>query len=54
MKSCTFLNKINLTNDMQDLPVMDWIPKMSKCPISFCFIMASPVCGTKPFLKDAT
>ena len=39
---------------MQDLPVMYWIPKMHKNPISFCFIIASPVCSVKPLSKDIT
>ena len=44
--------KINLANNMQDLPVMYWIPKMHKNPISFRFIIASPVCSIKPLSKD--
>ena len=37
-------HKINLTSNMQeDLHVMCWIPKMHKNPISFRFIIASPV-----------
>ena len=39
---------------MQGLPVMYWIPKMPKNPISFCFIIASPVCSIKPLSKDIT
>ena len=39
---------------MQDLPVIHWVPKMHKNPISFCFIMASPVCCIKPFSRDIT
>ena len=39
---------------MRDLPVIHWIPKMHKNPISFCFIMASPVCCIKPFSRDIT
>ena len=39
---------------MQDLPVMYWFPKMLKNPISFCFIIASPVCSIKPLSKDIT
>ena len=39
---------------MQDLPVMYWIPKMYKNPISFRFIIASPVCSVKPLSKDIT
>ena len=39
---------------MQDLPVMYWIPKMHKNPISFRFIIASPVCSIKPLSKDIT
>ena len=41
-------HKTNLANNMQDLPVMYWIPKIHKNPISFCFIVASPVCRIKP------
>ena len=37
---------------MQDLPVMYWIPKMHKNPISFRFIIASPVCSIKLLSKD--
>ena len=37
---------------MQDLPVMYWIPKMYKNPISFCFIIGSSVCSIKPPSKD--
>ena len=47
-------HKINLTNIMQDLPVMYWIRKINKNPISFRFTIASPVCSTKPLLKDIT
>ena len=39
---------------MQDVPVMYWIPKMHKNPICFRFIISSPVCNIKPFLKDIT
>ena len=44
--------KINLTNNMKDLPVMHWIPKMHKNPVSFCFIIASPVYSIKPLSKN--
>ena len=47
-------HKINLANNMQDLPVMYWIPKMLKNPISFHLIIASPVCSIKPLSKDIT
>ena len=47
-------HKINLPNNMQDLPVMYWIPNMHKNPISFRFIIASPVCSIKPLSKDIT
>ena len=47
-------HKINLTNNIQDLPVMYRIPNMYKNPISFCFIIASPVCSIKPHSKDIT
>ena len=49
-----FEHKINLPNNMQDLPVMYWIPKMHNKPISFHFIIASPVCSIKPLSKDIT
>ena len=39
---------------MQDLAVMYWIPKMHKNPISFRFIITSPVCSIKPLAKDIT
>ena len=45
-------HKINLTNNMQDVPVMYWIPKMQNNPVSFRFIRASPVCSIKPLTKD--
>ena len=45
-------HKINLANNMQDLPVMYWIPKMHKNPINFRFIIAYPVCSFKPLSKD--
>ena len=47
-------HKINLANNMQDLPVMYWIPKMHKNPVSFHFIIASPVCSIKLLSKDIT
>ena len=47
-------HKINLANNMQDLPVMYWIPKMHKNPISFHFIVESPVCSIRPLSKDIT
>ena len=47
-------HKINLANNMQDLPVMYWILKMHKNPISFHFIIASPIYSIKPLLKDLT
>ena len=37
---------------MQELPVMHWIPKMHKNPVTFRFIITSPVCGIKPLSKD--
>ena len=43
--------KINFANNMQGLPVMYCIPKMHKNPISFCFIIASPVCTIKPLQR---
>ena len=45
-------HKINLANNMQDLRVMHWIPKMHKNLISFRFIIASPVCSIKALSKD--
>ena len=39
---------------MQVLPVMYWIPKMHKNPISFRVIITSPVCSIKPLAKDIT
>ena len=47
-------HKINLPNNMQDIPVMYLTPKMHKNPISFCFIIASPVCSIKPLSKEIT
>ena len=47
-------HKINLANNMQDLPVMYWIPKMHKNQISSRFIIASPICSIKPLSKDKT
>ena len=47
-------HKINLANNMQHLPVMYWIPKMHKNPVSFHFIIASPVCSIKLLSKDIT
>ena len=35
--------KINLTNDIQNLPVMYWIPIIHKNPYNFRFIIASTV-----------
>ena len=46
-KSHLSKHKINLANNMQELPVVYWIPKMGKYPISFRFIIASPVCSIK-------
>ena len=47
-------HKIILTNNMQVLAVMYWIPKMYKNAASFRFIIASPVCNIKPLSKDIT
>ena len=47
-------HKINLANNMQDLPVTYWILKMHKNPISFRLIIASPIYSIKPLLKDLT
>ena len=35
--------KINLTNNMHNLPAMYWIPKMNKSTVKFSFIIESPV-----------
>ena len=51
-KSHLSKHKINLANNMQELPVVYWIPKMGKYPISFRFIIASPVCSIKSLWKD--
>ena len=53
-KLCLSKRKINLPNNMQDLPAIYWIQKMHKNPISFGFIIASPVCSIKPLSKDVT
>ena len=47
-------HKFNLANNLQDLPVIYWIPKLDKNPIRFCFIIASPVCSIKPLSKYIT
>ena len=48
-------HEINLTNYMEDgLPVLYWTPKMHKNPISFCFIITSPVCSIKSLSKPIT
>ena len=39
---------------MKDFPAMYWIPKIHRNPISSGFIVASPVCSTKPLAKDIT
>ena len=39
---------------MKDLPVMYRIPKIYRNPVSFRFIIASPVCSIKPLSKDIT
>ena len=39
---------------MKDFPAMYWIPKIHRNPISSSFIVASPVCSTKPLAKDIT
>ena len=47
--------KIDLTNNMQDLPVIYRIPKIRKSPVSFPFIIGSPVCRIfKQLSKDIT
>ena len=46
--------KINLPNNMQDLPVMKWFPKMDKNPISFRLIIASRVHSIKALSKHIT
>ena len=45
-------HKINLINNMQELPVMYWIPKMHKYAISFHLIISFPVGRIKPLSKD--
>ena len=47
-------HKINLDNNMQDLPVMYWISKMHKNPIIFRFIIPCPVWSIKPLSKGIT
>ena len=47
-------HKINLVNNMQHFPVMHCISKMHKNSVSFCFIIAYPVCSFKPLSKDIT
>ena len=47
-------HKVNLANNMQDLPVMYWIQKMHKNRISFSCIIAFPACSIKPLSKDIT
>ena len=49
-KSHLSKHNINLAN-MQELPVMYWIPEMHKNPISFRFILVSLVCSIKPLSK---
>ena len=46
--------KINLSENMEVLPLIYWIPKMHKNPTSFRFIIASPRCSLKPLSKDLT
>ena len=47
-------HKINLADNMQNLPAMLWIPKMHKNPISFRFIIVTPVLSIKPLSKNIT
>ena len=47
-------HKINLPNNIQDLTVMYWIPKMDKNPVSFRLIIGSSGCSIKRLLKDIT
>ena len=52
----TFLSKlkIELKQNMENLPLMYWIPKMHKNPVGFRFIIASPQCTLKHLAKDLT
>ena len=52
----TFLSKlkIELKQNMENLPLMYWIPKMHKNPVGFRFIIASPRCTLKHLAKDLT
>ena len=47
-------HKINLANNMQELPVVYWIPNKQKNAISFRFNIASPVCCIKPLPNNIT
>ena len=47
-------HKINLVNNMQNLRIIYWIPKIHKNLSSFRLIIASPVCSIKPLSKDIT
>ena len=51
-----YLSKLGLklTENMEQLPVMYWLPKMHKSPTGFRFIIASPACSIKPLSKDIT
>ena len=49
-----FKNQINLDKNMEDLPVMYQFPKMHENPVSFHFIIASPVCTVKPLWNELT
>ena len=44
--------KINLSNNIQDLPVMYSIPQMLKDSISFYFTISGQTCSMKPLAKD--
>ena len=45
--------RLKLSNGSKDknLPIMYWIPKLHKNPVSFRFLIASNNCSTKPLSK---
>ena len=45
---------IKVTNDMQALPDIYWLPKLHKDPIKHRFIIASKLCTVKKLSKDIT
>ena len=46
--------KIELSKNMENLPLIYWIPKMHKNPVGFRFIIASPQSSMKKLAKDLT